>query len=410
MLRSKGHRRGLAGVLAAVAAAGTVAALPATSATAGGGVKSHVVFNNPMTDKGARNIENRITKLVKGAKPGSKIRISVYRFSNAYGIADALIAADRRGVDVRIVADKYSLKRWGPDYAPTGFERVRDAIGGGKAITCPETRACIGEKLNHTKFFLFSNTRGTSNVVVQTSQNLNATGGTTTDWNDAVVLANAAGTYRAYDQYFNDLWARKPVANYWKKRGGVIASPESAVQFFPKAKQTSDPVAKTLRQVKCVYTTPKGKTAKSHIRIATGAFNSKRDEVVTALSGLVRKGCIVEVMTTVDPADGTRTAVIPVLRNAGVKVYDFGEYTSPNPMHSKYTLISGKLGSKIGKWVWTGSANMTWGSLHQDDEAILQIKHLGKTGIKKVHAKYVCNFTRAKAQFLGKPIPAPNCK
>ncbi|MDX6744636.1 phospholipase D-like domain-containing protein [Actinocorallia sp. A-T 12471] len=409
MLRSKGHRRGLAVMLAAVTAAGAVAGLPGTASAAGGGVKSHIVFNNPLTPKGAKNIENRITKLVKGARPGSKIRISVFRFSNAYGIADALIAASRRGVDVRIVADKYSLQRWGPDYAPTGLERVRDAIGGDKVITCPQTRACIGEKLNHTKFFLFSNTRGTRNVVVQTSQNLNATGGTGTDWNDAVVLANATGTYNAYNRYFNDLWARKPFANYWKKRGGEVTSSEGNVQFFPKARQTHDPVARTLREVKCVYT-HKGKQRKSHIRITTGKFNDKRREVISALSSLARKGCNVEVMLTVDPADGGRTSVVGALRGAGVKVYDFGAYTSPNIMHSKYTLISGQRGTKVGKWVWTGSANLTWGSLHQDDEAILQIKRLGNLGPAKIHAKYACNFARAKAQFQGRPIPKPNCK
>ncbi|MCD0451174.1 phosphatidylserine/phosphatidylglycerophosphate/cardiolipin synthase family protein [Actinocorallia sp. API 0066] len=393
--------------MAVVAAGGLVAGVPTAASAAG--VKSHIVFNNPLTPKGAKNIENRIQKLVQGARPGSRIRISVYRFSNAHGIADALIAADRRGVDVRIIADKGATRRHAPNYAPTGFERVRDAIGGDKVVTCPETRACIGEKLNHTKFLLFSNVRGTRNIVVQTSQNLNATGGTTTDWNDAVVLANATGTYNAYYRYFGDLWTRKPVPNYWRKRGGEVSSPEAVVQFFPKARRTADPIAKTLRQVKCLYTN-NGKARKSHVRITTGNFNNKRAEVLTALTGLARKGCTVEVMLTVDPADGSRTAVIPVLRDAGVKVYDFGEYTSPNPMHSKYILVSGKLGQKVGKWTWTGSANFTYGSLYQDDEAVLQLRKVGKLGPKKIHDTYRCNFVRARAQFLGRPVPRPNCK
>ncbi len=393
-----GQRRISSVVLTMACALGMAVAVPQSASAAK--VKSQIVFNNPLDPQGAKKIENKIYNLVKGARAGSSIRLSVYRFTNANGIADELIAADRRGGDVRVIADSGATNRGGG--GPTGYERVLWALGPGKVATCPQGRGCIGSKLNHTKFLLFSNTRGTKNVVVQTSQNLNATGGTTTDWNDAVVLAGATGTYNAYRKYFDDLWSRKAIPNYWKKRGGQVSSPEATLQFFPKAE--GDPIDDMLRKVKCSFTY-KGRKGATQIRIATGAFNDKRDWLLRSLGDLKRKGCLIEVIVTVDPGDTSRTAVVVALRAAGIKVYDFGLYSSPNPMHSKYVLVQGRIGNSVGKWTWTGSANLTWGSLRQDDEAIMQVKKVGSMGPWKIHDSYRCNFRRAKAQFLGKPMP-----
>ena len=393
-----GQRRLWSTLLTAVCAVGLAVAVPQSASAAK--VKSQIVFNNPLDPQGAKRIEDKIYDLVKGARAGSSIRLSVYRFTNANGIADELIAADRRGVDVRVIADSGATDR--NNGQPTAYERVLWALGANKVTTCPENRGCIGTKLNHTKFVLFSNTRGTKNVVVQTSQNLNATGGTTTDWNDAVVLAGAGGTYNAYRKYFDDLWNRKVMPNYWKKRGGQVASREATVQFFPKA--SGDPIDSMLRKVRCSFTY-KGRRGATQIRIATGSFNNKRDWLLSSLGKLKKKGCQVEVIVTVDPGDTTRTAVVVALRAAGVKVYDFGLYSSPNPMHSKYILVQGQIGRSVGKWTWTGSANLTWGSLRQDDETIMQLKKVGSLGPWKIHDTYRCNFRRAKAQFLGKPMP-----
>ena len=393
-----GQRRLWSTLLTAVCAVGLAVAVPQSASAAK--VKSQIVFNNPLDPQGAKRIEDKIYDLVKGARAGSSIRLSVYRFTNANGIADELIAADRRGVDVRVIADSGATDR--NNGQPTAYERVLWALGANKVTTCPENRGCIGTKLNHTKFVLFSNTRGTKNVVVQTSQNLNATGGTTTDWNDAVVLAGAAGTYNAYRKYFDDLWNRKVMPNYWKKRGGQVASREATVQFFPKA--SGDPIDSMLRKVRCSFTY-KGRKGATQIRIATGAFNNKRDWLLKALGSLQKKGCLIEVIVTVDPGDVSRTAVVTALRAAGIKVYDFGLYSRPNPLHSKYILVQGGIGKSVGKWTWTGSANLTWGSLRQDDETIVQLKKVGSMGPWKIHDTYRCNFRRAKAQFLGKPMP-----
>ncbi|MEO3786656.1 phospholipase D-like domain-containing protein [Actinocorallia sp. B10E7] len=396
----KGQRRLWSAVLAAVFALGTVVAVPQSASAAR--VKSQIIFNNPLDRQGAKRIENKIYNLVKGARAGSSIRVSIYQFTNATRIADELIAADRRGVDVRVLADTASTDRGATGGQPTGYERVLWALGPSKVTTCPKGRGCIGSNFNHTKFLLFSNTRGTKNVVVQSSQNLNATGGTTTDWNDAVVFADAGSTYTAYRKYFDDLWSRKVIPDYWKKRGGPNSSPYATIQFFPKA--DGDPVDNMLRNVRCSFTY-KGRKGTTQVRIAMGSFSDKRDWLLRSLGALQRKGCQIEIIVTVVPTDASRTAVVVALRAAGIKVYDFSKYGSPNSMHSKYILVQGQIGKQVGKWTWTGSANLTWSSLRQDDEIIIQLKKVGSLGPWKIHDLYRCNFRRAKAQFLGKPMP-----
>jgi phosphatidylserine/phosphatidylglycerophosphate/cardiolipin synthase-like enzyme len=379
-------------VFGSLTCAVTLAVAVPTSAHAAT-VKPQIVFNNPLTPTGARKIENLLVRLIKGAKAGSSIRASVYRFANVYDVSDALIAADRRGVSVRVIVDSGELG------GQAGYQALSRSLGASKVQSCPAGRGCIGDKLNHNKFMLFSNTSSTKNVLMQSSQNFNATGGTTTDWNDAVVMTGATKTYQAYSSYFSDLWARKSNLNYWGV-GQVRRDPTSTVQFFPKAE--GDPVADMLDSVKCNFTTPNGKKHVTQIRIATGAINSKRDEVLTALSRLKRAGCKIGILVTENKADPTQTAAIAQLRAMGVGLGVFDINSSPNPMHSKYILVYGKIGSQINAFTWTGSPNLTWGSLHQDDETLLQLKKVGNLGPFAIHAKYRCNFQKAYAELTGR--------
>ncbi|WP_460363386.1 phospholipase D-like domain-containing protein [Actinocorallia lasiicapitis] len=383
-----------------MAVAAAVVTVPATPAEAAP-MKSHVIFNDPRSPKGAKRIENAIVKLIWGAPKGSTIRLSYYRFTNAYSVSDSLIAASKRGVKVKFIGDSGTMNRNESGGQPTGAERLLWALGGDQVKTCPKGRACIGEKLNHTKFILFSKTRGAKNVLLQSSQNLNATGGYTTDWNDAVVLANAGRIYSTYSSYFNDLWNQKANPNYWAKHKSVRDT-QAAVQFFPKAE--GDPVTDMLDKVKCDFTW-KGKKGKTAIKIAMGAFNDKRYWLIDSLGRLKAKGCAIDMLVTVNYNDATQTGAIDKLRAKGITVRTFDLYKSANPMHSKYILVAGKIGSVTSKFTWTGSANFTWGSLRQDDETILQLKVIGKLGPWKIHDAYRCNFWRAQSQLTGKKSP-----
>jgi hypothetical protein len=389
-------------VLAALGCALPLASVVATDASAAKAVRSQVIFNDPRNRDGAKNIENALLYLIKGSPKGSSIKLSVYEFTTAYPIQQALARAYRRGVNVHVISDSVSLNRRSTGGQPTAYERLKEVIGN-KAITCPAGRGCIGKQMNHNKFWLFSKTRGVRNMVVQTSQNLLATGGTTTDWNDAVFVGNAPGEYRAYSIYFSDLWSRRPNTNIWKAIGGSLSGPNLTVQFFPKA--TGDPVAGMLNRVACTYRDARGTTQTTKIRIAMSDINAQREWVLNGLGRLKRKGCQVEVLTTVDPNVPAEVGVLGTLRNAGIRTDAVNPHRTANLMHSKYILVAGKIGSRVGKWTWTGSANLTFGALRSSDETMIQLKQVGAKNSAAIHDQYLCNFWRARAHHLGQQSP-----
>ncbi|GAA3238865.1 hypothetical protein GCM10010468_74660 [Actinocorallia longicatena] len=364
-------------------------------------IKSGIVFNDPRTRAGATKVENAIVSVIKGAPGGSKIRMSMYQFTDAYIVANALIAAKKRGVDVRIIADHTSLDRWRAGGKTTAYEKVAAAVGG-KAKTCPAGRGCVGKQMNHNKFFLFSRSRGSKNVVIQTSQNLMQTGGLTTDWNDAVVLADNPGAYNAYNRYFNALWAGKSNLNIWKTLGGPANGAGVTVQFFPKA--SGDPVAGMLNKVSCTWVDYGGGKHPTEVRMAMSDINVQREWVLSALTKLKKKGCVVEVLTTIDTRKAPEQAVLNVLRAGGITT----DYADPNRtqnlMHSKYILVKGRVGKRTGFFIWTGSANMTFGALRSSDETMIQLKRVGTLKSAKIHALYLCNFRKARAFLYGQRI------
>src|SRR4051812_20190579 len=86
-------------VLAALGCTLPLAVAVATDASAARAVHSQIIFNDPRNPKGAKNIENALLYLIKGSPKGSSIRLSVYEFTTAYPIQQALASAYRRGVD-----------------------------------------------------------------------------------------------------------------------------------------------------------------------------------------------------------------------------------------------------------------------------------------------------------------------
>jgi phosphatidylserine/phosphatidylglycerophosphate/cardiolipin synthase-like enzyme len=134
-------------------------------------------------------------------------------------------------------------------------------------------------------------------------------------------------------------------------------------------------------------------------------INAQREWVLNGLGRLKQKGCQVEVLTTVDPNIAAEANVLSTLRNAGVRTDSIDPHRTANLMHSKYILVSGKIGSMIGKWTWTGSANLTFGALRSSDETMIQLKRVGAKTSGAIHDQYLCNFWRARAYLLGKPSP-----
>ncbi len=302
-------------------------------------------------------IEAGIVRLIDAALPGSRIRVAVFTFTRT-GPADALIRAQARGVDVRIVLDGGA-----GDGAGSEVAHLRSGLGRDRVHLCdaPGT-SCLGTGIMHHKSFLFSALDdGSTNVVVQASHNLSTN--QLTMHNNAVIVRGDAALFAAYERTWNDLWADVEMRDYYRSDDGDTST---RVYFFPRV--SGDTAVSVLDNVRC--------DATSRIRVAMAFFTNARIEVAQALAARARDGCSVRVVAGDDEIPiGSRIA--STIRAGGGHVTTYPATDSGWGLHSKYMLIDAPYAGSSGhrRLVFTGSHNWTGPALHENDETILRIEN-----------------------------------
>ncbi|TDD20849.1 phosphatidylserine/phosphatidylglycerophosphate/cardiolipin synthase family protein [Nonomuraea diastatica] len=365
----------LAGPGPAAASAGTCADAPATPVT------TAAVFNDPVSGDGAA-LAQKLCGLVRQTPSGARIQVAHFVMSGAAGteFADELIKAHQRDVDVQVVLD-------GDRRGAAIAEKLTAALGTDTSArswlhvcTGPPsggTAACIGNKGQHNKFYLFSRTGDASEVVVQSSANLTDLN-STTYWNNAVVVPGNRRLYAAYAGYFADLAAERKNLDYYRivQTGGPGGSVRA--HFFPEA--SGDPIVDQLGKVSC-----RGGTT---IRVGMSEWDTYRVAIPQRLRDLAAQGCTVRIVYGImaDEVEELLRAEPRVeLRTLG----DGGAL--PGRVHSKYLLVEGSYdGDRHARWVFTGSHNYNETSLRRNDEVLLRL------GNRRVYEQYVANFERMR--------------
>jgi hypothetical protein len=349
---------------AALAAAEALSPSPSSSLSAlAPAPRLSVVFTAPKGQGDADlTLENEVIELANHATSGSKVRVSMFHWDRTK-VAEAFVAAAKRGVDVRIVIDSDNEKNGDFNEA---VKLLRTGLGSNLTICQRGKGACIGSKINHNKFFLFSALDdGSTNVVGQASQNL--TGHQLVLHNNMVVARNDPALFAAYEGYFADLVDQKLDLNYDRTLDG------DDVRAFTFPRSGADKVASVLDNVQC--------TAGSKIRIAMAYF-SNRPEVAAKLTELQKAGCQVSMVVRASGA-GTGKKIMKTLKAGGVDVSVFPT-ASGNGNHSKYLLIDapfeGSGGTARRKLVFTGSHNYTKAALRMNDEILLRVEDPGVYG------------------------------
>ncbi|MBB4958841.1 phospholipase D-like domain-containing protein [Micromonospora polyrhachis] len=370
-------RFGLAGLLAAAVVTGLLAGAPVAAQAAT--PVTGAVFNNPKgTTAQKYAIVNRIRELIQGSPSGSTIRVAIYNTTDQNITAD-LVAALDRGVNVRVVVDADRADE-------TAAATLISELGTNRAnpswvVVCTAGRACIGNlntPIMHNKFFLFSSTLGASNVLVQSSANLNWSN-SERYWNNAVQLVGHNEIYNSYVSYHTDLAAKVKNNDYYRTKS--VGSVKS--YFFPRAGSgaSSDTIANALSEnVTCTGNTNTGTgTGRTMIRIAMWSIT--RVEVANVLRALANQKCWVDIVY----AEST-PEVLAALRHDRIMVYKLNN-ADGYLVHSKYMAIEGTYaGVRDTKLVFTGSHNWSYSALRENDEALLRITS------NSIHDAYRSNF------------------
>lgn len=413
----------------ALAALFSLAAAPVAAAPTGSAadlstpepVIGHAVFNDPVGTAEAQNaVFLQLAGLIERVPAGQDIELTIYQFhataAGAPKIADALVAAHDRGVNVRVIVDHISVPT--PSAPNPPYTELKNALGSDDTassylVNCMDQfpdgplRGCIGTRqyqwsagstpthaYNHNKFALFSQVKlasGTvSDVVYQASSNIGPWDSQNA-YNNALTYTDPR-TYGYYHDYFDDLRDYRHSADgnndYYTDSG---TGTEFRVFFFPRHERPgtsftdkySDTVYNILRGVSCTHTNPDGSKHQTLIRMAMWALD--RTAVAQELNALANAGCWVDIVYS-NVSSGASKALNASAHLQVTKC----DYTSDAGQrirtHDKYFLINGGIGGDPGAHLWTGSPNIAWGELRQADEAMVRVLDQG------IHDEYLHNF------------------
>jgi phosphatidylserine/phosphatidylglycerophosphate/cardiolipin synthase-like enzyme len=232
--------------------------------------------------------------------------------------------------------------------------------------------ACRGAGGNmHSKFFAFTNTGKSKNVVMVSSSNLNE-GGALLGWNDLYVMKRRPASFAGYKDIHRQMTDDK------RARGRKVEIKDGPFtsRFFPmrNAKRSNDPTLADLNRIGC-----SSAFGRTQIHVSMFFWKGSRGNYLTdKLLRLARRGCRVSIIygaPSVQMAERLRDAA----RAGTIDLYDsrwdfnndgFNEVRT----HAKYVLVKGTVGKdRSSHQVWTGSQNWVAGSLSRGDEVSLNI-------------------------------------
>ena len=365
-------------------------------------------FNDPHRKEGQFRIERRIVDTIKHTPRGSYIRIAVYSFDRV-NVADALIAAYRRGVKVQILLN---------DHWDTGaMKKIRNVIGTDRTAKsfiykCKKScRSAANEYNNlHSKLYLFSQAGKTEDVIATGSHNLTRNAAIH-QWNDLYFMSGEHEIFRQFVGLFNDMkndynTRQDPLLFCGVPTGAVCddSVDKHTVWAFPRVSgPKNDLVIDTLDKVQCLTPDAEGNVVRTKLALSMHTMRGNRgDYLAAAIRKKWAQGCDVRVMfgligyhTKGVIAAPTPRGRIP-LRSTGLD-YNLDDDFDLNSdgvddlildyySHQKYLVIQGTYNGIPGtEMVITGSSN--WASLSTaNDEIWLTIRGA------RVAKKYLGNY------------------
>ena len=369
-------------VALAVLALGAVIVPPAQAAympTAG------AAFNDPTSTSRSKQtvLMDQIIAAVNNVPSGSIIRVVAYSFDYK-PVADALIAAKRRGAQVRLLIDSHT--------ETDQIRRLRSFLGTGTSDgsylrTCKYSCMANQPSFIHSKLYLFSRTGGATHVSMNSSANPAETG-VSKSWNNTYTTVGDKTLYDANVDNFNDMLPDKTNTDYYH----TVESPPLKEYFFPRAGSTknSDTLYNILNDVSCSKTGPT-----STIRLTTYFWTDARDYLAKKLSDLKGAGCSVEVIYPDGP--GSQDTIYPEvtaeLLHGNISTWNT-RLSNGLYVHNKVILIDGTYqGVTNQKIVYATSQNLTLTSLRESNEVMLRIPN-----DPTAYPAYVNNFEQIKSK------------
>jgi phosphatidylserine/phosphatidylglycerophosphate/cardiolipin synthase-like enzyme len=330
-----------------------------------------ITYNNANGKSRYRNL-HKILRAINHAPRGSSIRMVTWSYFYGPG-TDALIAAHKRGVSVRLVMArakskeshdyrrlKRALGRYGNKYRPYALKSGAKAC----AATC---RGHAGTM--HAKMFMFSRTGPATDVIMWGSPNFTRASATL-QWNDLFTWKYHPTLYDYGMSIFDQMWQDKEVAGPYK----VVWDGSVGLGILPY-RGTGDWVSNELRTVRCSGAT--GGTG----AVIRGTIGNR---IATYLKKLWDQGCDIRILYTVRGVKA-RQILLAKSGRGPVPMRHYVQDTNGDGFYDKYLhmkvlVITGVMGSQTdARFVMNGSEN--WADMARgSDEEVGYFKGGAYTG------------------------------
>jgi hypothetical protein len=302
----------------------------------------------------SNRILDRLMENIAHTPRGATIQIVGYSFS-LRRVADALLAAHQRGVNVQVVVDSHS-SAWDP------AKRMIPVLGRDPdkssffILAHGSARGSGG--VTHEKAWTFSQVGRTPYVVMVGSTNLTAYG-TDVQYSDNYTYTDRKDVYDTYARMFAAQKEDRPVARPFV----TTDFRNGSAYFFPSPRTTAstDPVVERINALPS--------NSDTTIRVSQFAWWDDRGRwIAQALAAKKRQGAHVVVVA----GESVGRAIEGTLRAQHVPVYS-GVYHNGKRVHTKLMLASYKDGSgTIHRSIWTGSDNWANQSF-RNEETMLRV-------------------------------------
>lgn len=322
-------------------------------------------------------IITQLNRAINAAPPRSTIHMAMYLL-NVSSTADALIAAHRRRVNVRVLIDDGERR--------ADITRVRRVLGtrkvpvnrpGSFVATCSRGCMSANKSTQHAKFYLFSKSGNSSYVSLISSANPYR-GNSLISWNNQHTIVGDLTVYRSLIRYFYDMLPDRSRANYAPYR---VTSGRNTLFFFPQRSTAARPEwLRALNGVSCTgMARGYGIRGRTRIRVAQWGWTTGRVDIANKLRSLHARGCNVEVILNKGRTNkSVFQALLRPTARGKVKVYDAWydgnkDGIASHYNHHKVMTIDGKWFGRSRRIVYTGSQNWSIQAFTDNNDLIYRI-------------------------------------
>lgn len=349
-------------------------AAPASAAPDSYAAPYGVRFNDPYSRRNAKdNIRTHIVRTINSTEAGSTIRFASWNLRGPF-YRNALIAAHRRGVTVRIIMDQLNHNA---EFPNDDIERMIEAFsdntlqGPDPARHSRLTRcvsSCRGQTgIAHLKLFLFEQAGGIPHIVMWGSNNATDVA-VHSQWNDLFTLTFNQPAHDALVGIFNELEADTPTYGAYRH----FDVPGFSFDVYPYTGNFAwgDPDLDKLNRTRCQGTTDgAGYRGRTVIRMAQDALLGERGKAIAyRLAQMKRRGCNIRIVYALMGGPIKR-----ILTKAGVPLRQYSYDRDRDGyydiyLHMKSLAISGVYnGQTNARVTFNGTANWSPVALVSDE-------------------------------------------